>query len=67
MKSFGKKNDEDIDGSVDQGSQKSGSDMIAKKDFEIHHNAFHLVIKVGDDLSNVPKIYLENLKAEGIL
>lgn len=40
---------------------------IAKKAFEIHQNDFHLKIKVGDDLSGVPAIYLPNLKTEGVL
>jgi len=39
----------------------------AKKDFEIHHNDYHLVIKSGDDLCEVPEMYLQNLKTEGVL
>ena len=46
---------------------KKDSAQIAKKDFVIHHNEFHLVIKKGDDLKDVPKIYLPNLKTEGVL
>lgn len=42
-------------------------DYVAKKDFEINHNDFHLVIKEGDSLADIPEIYLENLKTEGVL
>lgn len=41
--------------------------LVAKKDFSIHHNDFHLEIKAGDDLSKVPSIYLENLKTENVI
>lgn len=42
-------------------------EMVAKKDFEIHQNDFHLVIKAGDDLSEVPAQFIPNLKTEGVL
>ncbi len=45
----------------------SSSSMIAKKDFEIHHNEYHKIIKMGDDLSDVPAHYHANLKTEGVL
>lgn len=46
----------------------SAKKYIAKKDFEIHHNDFHLVIKEGDDLrKSVPEMYRENLKTEGVI
>lgn len=41
--------------------------MVAKKDFAIHHNDFHLEIKKGDDLSKVPPIYWDNLKTEQVI
>jgi hypothetical protein len=41
--------------------------FIAKKDFEIHHNDYHRVIKAGDDVSDVPEHYHPNLRAEGVL
>lgn len=41
--------------------------MVAKKDFEIHHNGYDLKIKVGDDLSGVPSEYHPNLRTEGVL
>lgn len=41
--------------------------LIAKKDFEICHNDYYRKIKVGDDLSDVPKKYLENLKTEKVI
>lgn len=46
---------------------KEVKDLIAKKDFWIRHNEYERVIKKGDDLSDVPKLYHENLKTEGIL
>lgn len=41
--------------------------MIAKKNFEIHHNDYHCVIKEGDDLSQIPELYHANLKTEGVI
>ncbi len=41
--------------------------LIAVKDFELHHNDFHRVIKKGDFLSDIPKEFLENLKTEGVI
>lgn len=40
----------------------------AKKDFTIHHNEFHIVIKKGDnfDGSKIPKMFWENLKTEKV-
>jgi hypothetical protein len=40
---------------------------LAKKDFTIRHNNYLREIKKGDDVSDVPVIYLENLKTEGVL
>lgn len=45
---------------------KSGP-LIAKKDFKIVHNEYVREIKVGDDLSDVPNMYLENLRTEQVL
>lgn len=45
--------------------------MIAKKDFKIFHPTkdkhYERVIKAGEDLADVPEIYIENLKTEGVL
>jgi hypothetical protein len=46
---------------------KTGSEFIAKKDFEIHHNEYHRVIKAGEDVSDVPKLFHENLRTEGVI
>lgn len=47
--------------------EEANEAMIAKKDFVITHNDYRREIKTGDDLSDVPPIYLENLKTEGVL
>ncbi len=45
--------------------------MTALKDFEIYHptseNVYQRKIKKGEDLSDVPAIYHENLKTEGVI
>ena len=41
--------------------------LQAKKDFEIHHNDYHRVIKKGEDISDVPNKFHENLKTEGVV
>lgn len=41
--------------------------LIAKKDFKIVHNDYVREIKKGDDVSDVPEMYLNNLKIEGII
>lgn len=41
--------------------------VVALKDFQIHQNEYHRVIKAGDDLSDVPAVYLANLIAEGVI
>lgn len=46
---------------------KKAGDLIAKKDFVIHQNDFHREIKKGENLSDIPERYLQNLKVEGIL
>lgn len=43
------------------------SSLVAKRDFVICHNDYCRAIKEGDDLSDVPEMYLENLKTEGVL
>lgn len=43
------------------------SRLVAKRDFVIHQNETHIVIKAGDDLSSVPEKYLENLKTEAVI
>lgn len=42
------------------------SGMIAKKDFIICHNEYFKTIKAGDDLSDIPEMYLQNLKIEQV-
>ena len=41
-------------------------EIVPLKDFEIHRNAHHYVLKSGASIS-VPTIYLENLKTEGVI
>ena len=40
---------------------------IALKDFVVSQNDFYLEIKEGDDLSEVPEMYLQNLKTEKVI
>lgn len=53
--------------SVTETIEKTKSRLIAKRDFVIHQNEHHIEIKAGDDLSNVPKMFLENLKTENVI
>lgn len=41
--------------------------MLAKKDFVIHHNDYHREIKIGEDVSDVPTMFHQNLKTEGVI
>lgn len=41
--------------------------ISAKKSFTICQNEFFREIKAGDDLSDIPEVYIENLKTEGVL
>lgn len=41
--------------------------LQAKKAFVICQNDYFRVIKAGDDLSNVPQAFMENLKTEGVI
>lgn len=42
--------------------------MIALKEFHVFQpNIIDLKIKVGDDLSEVPELYIQNLITEGVL
>ncbi len=43
------------------------SRLIAKKDFEICHNDVLIKIKAGDDVSQVPEMFHQNLRTEGII
>lgn len=43
------------------------SDLIARKMFVIEHNEYRRIIKIGDDLSDVPEKFLENLKTENVI
>lgn len=47
-------------------SSREGT-LIAKKDFRIVHNEVDISIRVGDDLSEVPQMYLANLRTEGVI
>ncbi len=44
-----------------------GGGNTAKRDFVISHNEHQIVIKKGDDLSEVPKLFFENLKTEQVI
>lgn len=41
--------------------------MIAKKDFTIVQNDYKRVISPGDDLSDVPERFHQNLKTEKVI
>lgn len=41
--------------------------LKAKKDFLIVQNDFRADIKEGDDLGDIPPVYYENLKTEGVI
>lgn len=41
--------------------------LIAKKDFLIRHNGYERSIRAGDDISDVPALYHQNLRTEGVL
>jgi len=59
---FNKKEDNE----AEEKPSKRNSSSIAKKDFVIHFNDDHIVIKKGD-VVNVPEKYLPNLKTEGVI
>jgi len=40
--------------------------LIALKDWEIHHNEYHLIIKKGAEVK-VPKMFIETLKVENVI
>lgn len=42
-------------------------EMTAKRDFIIVQNEYRADIKKGDDLSDVPEKYHQNLKTEGVI
>ena len=55
---------------AEEEQQKKSSELpvlIAKKDFEIFQNDYHRKIKAGDDLSDIPEQYRQNLITEGII
>lgn len=41
--------------------------LLARKAFVIRHNGYERVIFQGEDLSDVPEIYLDNLKTEKVI
>lgn len=41
--------------------------LRAKRNFHIRHNDYERVIAEGDDLSDVPERYHQNLKTEGVI
>ena len=47
--------------------EKKSRAPIAKRDFVIHQNEVHIEIKAGDDLSNVPERFWQNLKTENVI
>ena len=47
--------------------KKKSKKLVAKKDFVIHHNDFHLDIKEGDELKDLPEKFVENLKTEKVI
>lgn len=60
------KKDKDVQASEEVACE-SESMLIAKKAFIIRHNDYYREIKPGDDLSDIPELYHENLKTEGVL
>lgn len=46
---------------------RAAGTLIAKKDFLIRHNGYERAIKAGDDISDVPELYHQNLRTEGVL
>lgn len=64
MKSFKSKKEA---GSDEWNPPLESKPMIAKKDFEIHWNEYHRVIKAGDDVSDVPEMFHANLKTEEVI
>lgn len=52
---------------VDVSLENKNEKLIALKDFKIVHNDFVKEIKKGDDLSDVPKAYIDNLKTEKVI
>lgn len=45
----------------------SASGLTAKRDFVISQNEYFRKIKTGDDLSDVPEMFLQNLKTEKVI
>lgn len=46
---------------------KESSTLKARKDWHIVHNEHDIVIRKGDDLSEIPEVFLPSLKAEGVI
>lgn len=66
---FGKAEIDEIEeeyAQAEMAEEKKGQ-LIAKKEFEIMHNGYHRKIKVGEDISDVPAMYYENLKTEQVI
>ena len=51
----------------EKSEEKSSSSVRAKKDFVISFNDYHREIKEGDDLSDVPEMFIQNLKTENVI
>ena len=47
--------------------EKKSKKLKAKKDFVIFQNEYKREIKEGDDLSDIPKRFIENLKTEKVI
>lgn len=45
----------------------AGRGLIAKRDFKIVHNQYDIVIKAGQDLSDIPPQFIENLITEKVI
>ncbi len=42
-------------------------DLVALRDFVICWNEYYKEIKAGDDISDVPEMFYENLKTEKVI
>jgi len=47
-------------------TKKVSKKLIALKDWEIHFNELHLIIKKGEEVK-VPKMFIETLKVEQVI
>lgn len=52
---------------ADQEMQSVSDALIAKKAFVICHNEYMRKIEAGEEIGDVPEIFHQNLKTEGVL